>query len=753
MFDIVSYGRSLLNDIFQIRGRPVVINFPITDNCNSRCVMCNVWQEKADSELTPGQIREVLSNTLFKNVRHIGISGGEPTLRSDLVGCVHSVLDSLPRLETISITSHGYHSNRWSRFLPLIKEVADEQDVAFSLNLSLDGIGDKHDEIRGIKGAFERTVKTAHIAREVGVPVQFQCTVSRKNLYHIGKVLRYAASEGFEVIFRKAVEIERLYNSSIVNGFNLDKYEESYLADFFASDKLMSLPTSRSRRLYYKKMAASLERGGDRDRPCHFQRQGLFLGSKGEMFNCSLSKDELGNALSESPEKIYFSKSSVEISDKLIHEKCSKCFHDQSGAWSPVDILKDAARKAPLLNSLAKFNKAFHGALNCFVGFLHEHGPRHKIPSNIDVAYVIGAYGGEHVGDAAILGGVCLRLLRDHGVSRVYVESFRPKRTLKWLSSLVLPLDVVVVEKGSSDSQRAYATAGMVVYGGGPLMELPFQLAKHYRTLASARKNGKLVIVEGVGIGPLKTKLSRALVRRILSLSDHCRVRTETALCESIKMGVEAQQDQDPAFDYLNTRIPDFSRSDLVLNWIDENTTGDLFVGINIRPLWSKYNLKYSGKSTSKVYSEFISDFSDSLIEFSNSRNGRVSFLFFPMNPDQYGFSDLDAAYDLEEALGEQGVKLSILEYEPGVDELLTLLERMHCVISMRFHGCIFALSIPGKNVIGIDYQIGGAGKVTEVMGDRGLTERVLSVDNFDRRKFIALLDAAPVETAVHTIL
>ena len=59
---------------------PQVINFPITNKCNYRCAMCNVWKPEHSSlkDMTPAEINEVFCQELFKKVKHVGISGGEP---------------------------------------------------------------------------------------------------------------------------------------------------------------------------------------------------------------------------------------------------------------------------------------------------------------------------------------------------------------------------------------------------------------------------------------------------------------------------------------------------------------------------------------------------------------------------------------------------------------------------------------------------------------------------------------------------
>src|SRR5471030_1202794 len=83
--------------------KPVVLQFPVNDICNSRCVMCDIWKRKRDKEITPGELRQILRDPLFKAVRYVGMSGGEPTLRKDLPEIGRVLVESLPRLQGFGI--------------------------------------------------------------------------------------------------------------------------------------------------------------------------------------------------------------------------------------------------------------------------------------------------------------------------------------------------------------------------------------------------------------------------------------------------------------------------------------------------------------------------------------------------------------------------------------------------------------------------------------------------------------------------
>ena len=713
------------------RDFPYVINFPITDNCDSQCVMCNVWKDKTDNELSASEIGEIFQDPLYKEVKHIGISGGEPTLRKDLPECIESILSSLPKLQSLSITSHGYHTDRWEKMLPSILQSIDKYQISFSVNLSVDGIGQTHDIIRGTNGAFVKMYQTLKLLKKHNVKIQIQCTISKDNIYHVGKVLNFAIDKKVEVIFRRATTIARLYNDSIIDDIILNKHENSYLADFFLEPKLHNYTVSPSRRMYYKHMAKLLSVNRlERTFPCYFQNEGLFLTSKGELYNCSVSPNELGKIRdTKNSSEIYWSKDSDNLVQNLKNTTCKKCLHDQNGAWTPYELFNEMYSRSFIKKPIDQFLKVIQGITALFTIFYYGQVKLKPEIADDNSILLIGAYGGEHVGDAAILGGVIQRLQKDFSIDKVTVSSFRPDRTQRWVDELDFNINIEVI----SDEQinKNLDKSQYLAYAGGPLMDMPLHLANHLKAMSRAKAMGKKVIIEGVGIGPLGSKLSYWLVNKMLNTADNIRVRTKDSWQYLLSQNLNVKLDRDPAFDYLESRV-NIDKNKMPLSLIkllgDETSQNNKkLVAINLRPLWSKYSTDSTDLDTleNSLYEEIVQSF----IDINEHLNKEVIFIFFPMNPDQYGFSDLESAYKLEKKLNTS-VDFRIWEYEPGIDEMLNFLNLMDAVISMRFHGCIFSLTQNPFSTIGIDYQVGKKGKVSELMEDCNLHDYVSNMKN-----------------------
>ncbi|HDD26361.1 MAG TPA: GTP 3',8-cyclase MoaA [Acidilobales archaeon] len=128
-------------------GRPVdVVRMTITHRCNYQCFFCHFEGEQNDDKdiLTPedfGLIAEAFSKF---NVRKFKLTGGEPTVRGDLIDIVKSI-KYYASPEDLSITTNGY----------LLKELAkDLRDAGTDrLNVSLHTLNrEKYRYITGVDG-------------------------------------------------------------------------------------------------------------------------------------------------------------------------------------------------------------------------------------------------------------------------------------------------------------------------------------------------------------------------------------------------------------------------------------------------------------------------------------------------------------------------------------------------------------------------------------------------------------------------
>jgi MoaA/NifB/PqqE/SkfB family radical SAM enzyme len=140
-------------------GKPLVLPMNLTISvsyrCNSRCKTCNVWQRPND-DFTLEEYEKT-----FASIGHAAywftFSGGEPTLRKDLPEMVE-LAHRYCRPGIINIPTNGIQDKIIPARIERVLQAAPTSEVI--INLSLDGVGEKHDLVRGVKGNFERAMRT-----------------------------------------------------------------------------------------------------------------------------------------------------------------------------------------------------------------------------------------------------------------------------------------------------------------------------------------------------------------------------------------------------------------------------------------------------------------------------------------------------------------------------------------------------------------------------------------------------------------
>lgn len=141
--------------------KPLKLRLAVTNRCNARCIMCNVWksdqEEVKKTELSVEEYEKLFKNSrdFLSKINHISITGGEPTLRSDLTDILKVINKYFPKA-SININTNAFNTERIMNF---VKE-AIALTSQLSVMVSLDGMGEAHGKIRGIDGVFEKTFKS-----------------------------------------------------------------------------------------------------------------------------------------------------------------------------------------------------------------------------------------------------------------------------------------------------------------------------------------------------------------------------------------------------------------------------------------------------------------------------------------------------------------------------------------------------------------------------------------------------------------
>lgn len=162
---------------------PVNLTVSILYSCNARCQTCNIYKKRVDN-LTVEEYDRIFKS-LGKAPFWFTISGGEPFLRKDIVEiCRRAYRHCKPGI--INIPTNGI----LYRFIPdRVEQIAKScPDSQIIINLSLDEIGERHDEIRGYKNNYQLALKTYQQLKNLDYPnltLGIHTVLSKYNVHNI----------------------------------------------------------------------------------------------------------------------------------------------------------------------------------------------------------------------------------------------------------------------------------------------------------------------------------------------------------------------------------------------------------------------------------------------------------------------------------------------------------------------------------------------------------------------------------------
>lgn len=262
---------------------PTDVSIITTYRCQMRCKMCDIWENPTDSK------REIQAKELeiLPKFRFVNITGGEPFVRRDLQDIVEVMYRKSDR---IVISTSGWHTDR------IIKMA--ERFPNIGIRVSIEGLSQKNDDLRGREGTFDRALRVLLTLKEMGVKdIGYGCTVSNHNsadmlwLYKLSRELGMEfATAAFHNSYYFHKDDNEITNKDEVIG-NFHKLIEELLKD--------NSPKSWYR-AFFNLGLINYIRGKPRMLPCEAGTANFFIEPYGDVFPCNgleerYWKESMGN--------------------------------------------------------------------------------------------------------------------------------------------------------------------------------------------------------------------------------------------------------------------------------------------------------------------------------------------------------------------------------------------------------------------------------------------------------------------------
>jgi MoaA/NifB/PqqE/SkfB family radical SAM enzyme len=284
----------------RVLSLPVNITVSGSYRCNSRCKTCNVWLLPNDDMTLEEWDRTFES--LGRAPYWFTFSGGEPTLRKDLPEMVASAYRHC-QPGIINIPTNGIQQKVIPGSVERVLQVAPNSEVI--INLSLDGVGLKHDEVRGVRNNWDRAMVTYAALKELQkdyahLTLGIHTVISNYNVDSFPDLCEYVQSELKPDSYITEIAEERVELDTV--GLGITPTAEKYtiaidaLLERMRDERLTGVAevAQAFRRRYYELVKRSL-REQRQVIPCMAGVASAQIAPNGDVWTCCVRAESMGN--------------------------------------------------------------------------------------------------------------------------------------------------------------------------------------------------------------------------------------------------------------------------------------------------------------------------------------------------------------------------------------------------------------------------------------------------------------------------
>lgn len=317
---------------------PYRLVFYLTSRCNCRCSNCLLWQAPPQPELSTGEIRQVLINAA-SHLRWLHLSGGEIFLRDDIDEIIQAAARHLPRLFILQIATNCTLPDRVLKVCRILQKSRIAKSI---FTLSIDGVGSRHDEARGVPGLFDRII---NLYREIkghfypAVEPYLGFTITRSNVEQLPeniRSLRYEYGvESRDIHYNFYHQSDLYYQNDAGEVITLEQAQEiiPYLNSLPTGKNRLSPESILERR--YRKLYLDFLRTGRSPLKCEAFSGSLSITSSGECYPCMGYPRSAGSIkdYNFSLADLWRSKNLKAIRSSIEQYQCPQC-------WTPCEAFQ-----------------------------------------------------------------------------------------------------------------------------------------------------------------------------------------------------------------------------------------------------------------------------------------------------------------------------------------------------------------------------------------------------------------------------
>ena len=368
---------------------PVVLNFSITNKCQSRCKTCNIWElyqknpQKEREELQTWEVEKIFKTE--HDMFLLNICGGEPFLRHEDIGDICKYAVKYCNARAIhSPTNCLAPENIEYGVRDILSKIPS--NVKLTIKMSLDGIGGDHDAIRGVEGNFKKVLDAHDRLVKIrdehpNLYVDAGTTLSTMNAHKLPDIIKWVhdnmkldnfyheiadtRAELFNVDPKEGENVPTDFNK-VVKDLKVTPTGQQYwdIAHFLQEEASKEMLTKRdfsrisqALRITYYDRAAWVQKNQKRKVKCYAAMSNAHLNPWGDLWPCNVQafRQSLGNVrdFDYNFDKLWKSAQAQKVREWVSQENCFCPLVGQA----MVDTLLDPKEVMKTLNIYFKNKK------------------------------------------------------------------------------------------------------------------------------------------------------------------------------------------------------------------------------------------------------------------------------------------------------------------------------------------------------------------------------------------------------------
>jgi MoaA/NifB/PqqE/SkfB family radical SAM enzyme len=299
-------GSQFSRKLLPSQVQPLAAHVKLTENCQSKCVTCDYWKSRWKDGIDKNRAVALLNEIGDLGIRTLRFTGGEPLVRKDFFEILRRA--AVSSFKRIIVQTNGL----------LLKRFADQVNDSpiTNVNVSIDGLRETNDQIRGVRGYFDSALEGIRALR--GKRVAFSVTLNGISAKELGGLAEVARSVGADMEFNllsrslyflKNADIDSLWpdrnDIEAIGLFLRDvvkrpSFEVDYVRSYYGHDSID-------------------------EPPCVLGYLQIFVLSNGDVLTGCYPLPPVGNILKNSLRKVLESEAYSRQAKAMIRRECPGC--------------------------------------------------------------------------------------------------------------------------------------------------------------------------------------------------------------------------------------------------------------------------------------------------------------------------------------------------------------------------------------------------------------------------------------------